>query len=217
MRATFRAVIRLRWLLLAMVLAAVCVVALDLETVQSPAMMPGIEPGDLVLVDRLGAELTAPDRGDIVLVRNPDDRERELMVRVVALEDDAVELRADGTVLIDGKPMLREPFAWKAPRPAEDELAHALAAGPRAVVARLPDGSDHRVLVRGDSLSQGARSTALTVPRGHLWVLGDHRDAAYDSRAFGPVPRGDVVGRVRLVVRTARDDGGLIGRWLRLP
>src|SRR5688572_26428832 len=42
-------------------LGVALVVVFDLETIGSPAMLPGLEPGDLVLVDRLGAELTSPD------------------------------------------------------------------------------------------------------------------------------------------------------------
>lgn len=35
----------------------------------------------------------------------------------------------------------------------------------------------------------------VTVPEGHLWLMGDHRDGSSDSRANGPVPIKNVVGR----------------------
>jgi signal peptidase I len=38
----------------------------------------------------------------------------------------------------------------------------------------------------------------VTVPAGHVFVLGDNRDGSIDSRVYGPVPLGDVRGRVLL-------------------
>jgi len=34
----------------------------------------------------------------------------------------------------------------------------------------------------------------VTVPAGHLMVLGDNRNASFDSHLWGPLPEGDVIG-----------------------
>lgn len=39
---------------------------------------------------------------------------------------------------------------------------------------------------------------AWEVPPGHVFVMGDHRDASVDSRQFGVVPVGNVIGRAVL-------------------
>jgi signal peptidase I len=68
--------------------------------------------------------------------------------------------------------------------------------------------SDGRVTVDGKPLNEtylypGDRPSeqpfSVTLGAGQLWVLGDHRSIAADSRVWGPVPEGDVAGRVEEV------------------
>jgi signal peptidase I len=42
---------------------------------------------------------------------------------------------------------------------------------------------------------------SVTLGKGQIWVLGDHRSIAIDSRMWGPVPAADVVGRVAAISR----------------
>jgi signal peptidase I len=53
---------------------------------------------------------------------------------------------------------------------------------------------DETYVYPGDEPSVGTFAT--TLGPGQLWVLGDHRSVAVDSRLWGPVPVGDVTGRV---------------------
>ena len=40
----------------------------------------------------------------------------------------------------------------------------------------------------------------VTVPKGKLWVMGDHRNSSEDSRYVGPVPKDDVIGRAFVTI-----------------
>jgi signal peptidase I len=45
---------------------------------------------------------------------------------------------------------------------------------------------------------RGTDSWTTVVPKGHYFVLGDHRNNSLDSRSFGPVPEGYIKGKVQL-------------------
>ncbi|MCW5550716.1 MAG: signal peptidase I [Verrucomicrobiae bacterium] len=54
------------------------------------SMLPGLQSGDLVLVDKLAFRTKNPERGDIVVAR---DRDELIIKRVVGLPGEEVELR----------------------------------------------------------------------------------------------------------------------------
>jgi signal peptidase I len=98
--------------------------------VEQHSMEPTIQDGQYLLVNRLAyvpawlrerpveralpalrAEvglLTAPMRGDIVVVRHPHTPETQLVKRVIGLPDETIEVR-DGVVFVDGR-ALEEPY-----------------------------------------------------------------------------------------------------------
>ena len=115
---------------------------------------------DHLLINKLAYDLARPERGDIVLLQDPQGGEEPLIKRVVGLPGDTMKIRG-GKLFVNGEPH-REPYVINKP---------CLRGAPR-------------------TCSFGA----ITVPKGHVFVMGDNRAHSYDSRFFGPLPEGDLIG-----------------------
>ncbi|MDD5657906.1 MAG: signal peptidase I [Elusimicrobia bacterium] len=78
-------------------------------SVASPSMEPTLHVGTYLLLDKLTLRSRAPRRGDIVVLRSPDEPGVDLIKRIVALSGESLELRQK-RVYIDGRE-LDEPYA----------------------------------------------------------------------------------------------------------
>jgi len=169
--------------------------------VPSESMMPTINVGDRFMVDMKGGR--APSRGDII-VFNSQDGVR--IARVAALGGDTVALRS-GVPMVNGFAASRrivgnEKVNW---------IGETVVA--TRISERLPgEAGTHFVLDSGQSL--GDEFPATRVPDGKLFLLGDNRDNAADSRfsreVYGVemVPVSNVLGRPLFIYRS-RDPGGV--------
>ncbi len=84
------------------------------------------------------------------------------------------------------------------------------------VLFRYPDDRSKLYVKRvaglpGDTVSLD--NSAVVVPHGHMFVLGDDREHAEDSRKFGPVPLRDVLGKARIIYFSVGPKGV---RWERM-
>ena len=123
--------------------------------------------GDRVLVDRISWRFSEPERGDVV-VFHPPAPGPVLIKRIVGMPGDALTLR-DGAVYVDGQ-RLSEPYVRRAddrPEPTEPF----------------------------DTGLPWALRQPYKVPVGSYFLMGDNRTDSDDSRHFGPVARGKLVGR----------------------
>jgi len=163
-----------------------------------------------------------PEYGDVVIVV-PRGTTSDYIKRVVALPGDRIAIR-NGQIILNGKPVPQavEPPA-KLPldslRSDEDPepctgwgYIGALAREPSGQVAcelptfreTLPNGASYRVI---DHVDQAFDHMAeLKVPAGHVFLMGDNRDASADSRVplsdrglGGPVPISDIGGRAEFM------------------
>ena len=71
------------------------------------------------------------------------------------------------------------------------------------VVARSPERPQDHICKRvkglaGDTVSDHRSDSCLYqyIPRGHVWLEGDNKEFSKDSRDYGPVPCGLILGRL---------------------
>lgn len=65
-------------------------------------MEPNFESGDYLLVDEVTYRLREPDRGEVIVFRNPSNENEFYIKRVIGLPGESVVIE-DGRVLIDGE------------------------------------------------------------------------------------------------------------------
>lgn len=106
------------YIIVAILCIAVLTVGLESREVFNISMLPTIEPGDYVMVNRLSYLIGKPKRGDVVIINASHDNERDLIKRVIALPGDSVEVYAN-TVYVNGtalvEPYIMEPVDYQFP------------------------------------------------------------------------------------------------------
>jgi len=138
--------------------------------IPSTSMVPTLQVGDRVLVNKLSYDFHSINEGDLVVFRRPPGDATanidDLIKRVIGLPGDKVFV-ANCRVYINGRQLAQPylPSGWQAP------------------------GSPYC------TTWPGLLPNPYTVPQGSLFVMGDNRKGSYDSRYWGPLPMSYIVGR----------------------
>ena len=171
--------------------------------IPSGSMMPTLLIGDFILVNKFtyGVRLPVlhtkvidngqPKRGDIVVFRFPNDPTVDYIKRVVGLPGDRVQY-IEKKVIINGT-TVKQNFltVYLGVGKGKDNTGAAL-------ISEDLDSVSHDILIREGLPSQKARfirPEGVIVPEGHYFVMGDNRDNSNDSRFWGFVPEGNLVGK----------------------
>jgi signal peptidase I len=150
--------------------------------IPSESMVPTLEIGQRVLVNRIGARFGHPEVGDVVVFHPPTGAEQgnecgggepppgqvcirptadkadvNFIKRVVAGPGDRIKID-QGHVVLNGKTQ-NEPFARPCASDGECDFPQE-----------------------------------VTVPAGHYFMMGDNRGSSDDSRFWGPVPEDWIIG-----------------------
>ena len=177
--------------------------------IPSGSMMPTLLVGDFILVNKFAyglrlpvlgtkvVEIGEPQRGDVVVFKYPRDPKVDYIKRLVGLPGDRIAYH-DKKLYINGKPMPQKPVGWY-----QAVGSGARMQGAYELVEDL-DGVRQHILVdpRRPDLPPGCEVLAggeITVPPGHYFMMGDNRDNSNDSRCWGFVPEGDLVGKAFVI------------------
>ncbi|MHB0877430.1 MAG: signal peptidase I [Anaerolineae bacterium] len=98
----------LETLLLAAVLFVAVRLTLQNTRVDGHSMEPTLHDGQYLMVNKLAYRFGEPHRGDIIVFRSPQDGDKALIKRVIAVPGDEVQI-ADGAVFINGA-AISEPY-----------------------------------------------------------------------------------------------------------
>jgi signal peptidase I len=188
--------------------------------IPSGSMLPTLEIGDLILVNKFnyGIRLPVinrkvvpigdPKRGDVVVFRFPHNPSQDYIKRVVGLPGDRIdylnkELRINGQVVAT-TPLERyldesrlQSYQQFTEKMGEKQHRIIMSEGPGFVVRALQH-------THPDACRYSQDGVSCTVPSGHYFVMGDNRDNSEDSRYWGFVPDQNIVGRAFFVWLTLR-------------
>jgi signal peptidase I len=78
---------------------------------ESISMLPTLQEGDYVGIDRSAYSNRTPERGDLIVFKKKD--QPDLLKRIIGLPGETIEVR-DGKVLIDGT-VIAEPYVEREP------------------------------------------------------------------------------------------------------
>jgi signal peptidase I len=147
----------------------------------------------LYLIERAG-----PTRGDVIVFKYPKDESFYYIKRVIGVPGDKIRIR-DKVVYVNDKPLERVPDTTH-----PDVIQNIEGRQYDRTSLELYDEENpttkekHFVLLDKNSYIN-ENYGEITVPEGHLFVMGDNRDFSNDSRFWGFVPFKNVRGKAMFV------------------
>jgi signal peptidase I len=170
-----------------------------LMNVPTGAMANTIIPGDQVIVSRSVDEVK---RGDIVVFRLPKDPQVLYIKRIIGLPGEELQVRGR-KVFINGQEMPEQRVSVKFSEqygPLREVKAEP--SPPASAAYRTyhdaDSGDEFDPALAINDTKYGVKEP-VKIPAGQYFVLGDSRDNSFDSRYWGFVPQGNLVGKALMI------------------
>lgn len=172
--------------------------------IPSGSMVPSLLIGDHVLVTKFSygvwlpvvrkelVDLGDPERGDIIVFRYPEDERLNYIKRVVAIPGDRVKVR-NNQIFLNDEAQARTyvgRYEW-----IDDDCRPHSAKRYVEELGAVP----HEKLTNSGLGGLLASVNEVTVPPGHVFVMGDNRDNSEDSRRWSFVRFDQIKGKAHFV------------------
>ena len=149
----------------------------------------------------------APQRGDVVVFKFPQDNKTDFIKRIIGLPGDKVKME-NGRLFINGEEVKREEVENFVLRDdyGNGERFHQY-------IETLPGGKQHNILELSDYEKED-NTPEVVVPQNSYFVMGDNRDRSDDSRVrVGFVPAENLVGKARFLFFSHNNDDAWYQPW----
>jgi signal peptidase I len=161
--------------------------------IPSESMLDTIHVNDRVMVNKLAFQLGEPERGDVVVFRDPAEPEIEESIpeAVIRTVLEAVGIRTRG----------------------RDDLIKRVIGLPGETITI----SENQVHIDGVAISEPYLPDPVVMPDegpftigdDEVFVMGDNREFSFDSRRFGNIEYDALVGRAFVIIWPVSSFGGL--------
>ncbi|MRH42240.1 signal peptidase I [Aquibacillus halophilus] len=140
--------------------------------VDGPSMLPSLENGDHMIVNKFSYTIGEPDRFDIVVFHATANK--DYIKRVIGLPGEHVAVK-DDTLYINGQEV-EEPFLTSKIKMLEATQSYTFDFSIEDLPGRYSE-----------------------IPENHVLVLGDNRGNSTDSRVLGLISTDQIVGKTNLI------------------
>ncbi len=150
-----------------------------------------------------------PERGDVVVFRQPKNTRIDYIKRVIGLPGDRIQMK-NGILYINDTPVPRD----KNPDFVETIEGQTIT-NTRSYTETLPNSVKYTIL---DAVQDGPADNTFiyTVPENHYFMMGDNRDNSQDSRFLdevGFVPAENLIGKAQIIVFSVEEGTPIWQFW----